>query len=80
MIVTPELNGLNRPERNIAPPMQLAITIPLAIDGRHSMHDGYIVYVCQGGFDLPKRDTPMVLKAIAKAIAEQLGKMPPFEV
>jgi hypothetical protein len=79
MIVTPEMNGLNRLERNIAPPMAVAITIPLAINLQPSMFDGYTIYVCQSAFT-EKRDTGRVVKAIAKAVANHFMTMTAFEV
>lgn len=79
MIVTPETGRLDV-EHRIQPPMQLAVTIPLAVDGRHSMHDRFVVYVVLGGFARPARDAPMVIAAMGKAIAEHLKSLPPFEV
>lgn len=67
-------------ERKIAPPMSLAITIPLSIDLRHSMHDGYTLYVSRDGFMAEARDSARVLSAIAKAIGDHLKTLPPFEV
>ena len=80
MIVRPELTGLKRLERDIAPPMRYVITIPLALDGRHSMHDGYVIYVAVGAFTDPERDQPQVVQAIAAAVAAHLQTLPPLDV
>ena len=79
MIVTPETHRLDV-ERNLRIPMAAVVTIPLSIDLRHSMHDGYVLYVCHSAFSEPRRDAPRVVQAIAKAIAKHLETMPPFEV
>jgi hypothetical protein len=75
--VTPE--GLDYPEQ-IAPPMEVAITIPVAIDLRHPAHDGYVIYVGRGAFMNPSRDSVRVTRALAKAVFEHLKTLPPFEV
>lgn len=79
MIVTPELTRLETVE-HIAPPMSAAVTIPLSIDLRHSMMDGYVIYVGHSGFAQHSRDTSGVVKAIAKAVAEHLKTLPAFSV
>jgi len=79
MLVTPETHRIEI-EAHIAPPMQLAVTIPLAIDGRHSLFDGYTLYVALGGFHSERRESRRVLKAIAKAIGEHLKTLPSVEV
>lgn len=79
MIVTPTFEGLGRVEQ-IAPPMRAAVTIPLGIDLRHPMLDGYVIYVGLGAFCDYSRDTPKIVNAIAKAVAEHLKTMPPVKL
>jgi hypothetical protein len=66
--------GLNRLERDIAPPMNGAITIPVKVDGKQA-----IIYVCrspfftQPGNVISDRD----LKALAVNIASRLTEPKP---
>lgn len=81
MIVTPETGRVGDVERGIRPPLAFAATIPLSIDGRHSMHDGYVVYVGIGAFtNAPPREARRLTAAIAKAIGEHLKTMPPVNI
>lgn len=77
MIITPETSHINDVE-DIAPPIK-AVTIPLAVDGRHYMHDGFSIYVAWSRFGTESRDTRRVLQAIAQAVAVHLETLPPFD-
>jgi hypothetical protein len=81
MIVTPELANVDRVEKNIAPPFSLAVTIPLSIDLRHSMMDGYGMIIGLSQFvSYPARDASTTLLAIAKAVGHHTMNLPSFDV
>lgn len=79
MIVTPDTHRLDV-ESDIRPPLAHAVTIPLSIDLRHPMFDGYVLYVARSAFMDPSPDADRVVKAIATAIGEHLKTLPPVDV
>lgn len=65
--ITASKAGLNRMEVNIAPPMTMAITVPLLVDGAQSP---YILYVCTG---LAGRAAASDLVAISRDVVDAIG-------
>jgi hypothetical protein len=65
-------------EQDIRPPLAHAVTIPLAIDGRHPHEDGYVIYVGIGAYAEPGRDAEKTLKKVAAAISDHLKNLPPI--
>lgn len=68
MRVTVDTFNIERVERNIAPPMGQAVTLPVKLDGQ--LRGGISVYVSQSVFATSIRGGTLV--AIARQVAEAL--------
>ena len=59
----------SRLERGISPPMRLAVTIPLKINGRDS---GVCVYLASNAFAMPQPD-PFIFMNVAHQIVDAIN-------
>jgi hypothetical protein len=74
MIVSPEYTSLARPERDVAPPMRLSVTIPIVVDGVSSHRSGFAVYVALSPFADVCYGQSEAIAAVAKAVHEKLSE------